>query len=251
MTGYNRKQKTVLPRWRLTMFVLLVVPVSGAWWFIDQEEQTVLPVENVKIEGMITNLSPEDMRNRITAVLHGGYFTVDLNAIRNTLLEMPWVQEVSVRRQWPLGLHIKVQEKKAVAYWGGNALISDRAELFIPEKINQHLPLPKLEGPENLHNKVAGFYSELHSRLSPAGIEIRRLSLDKRRAWNIKLANDVEIKLGRADVANRLARLISVITMKGVLDMSNIEVIDLRYPNGFAMRLKNREAKTSASVTEV
>jgi cell division protein FtsQ len=72
---------------------------------------------------------------------------------------------------------------------------------------------------------------------------IKRLVLDERRSWEMQLSNNVIVKLGRENTENRLARFIKVFNLENTLDMKNIESMDLRYPNGFAVRMKTTQIR--------
>lgn len=245
----NRKQRSiVLPV--VFMTSLLFILMFSGWRLAESGFKDIVPIENVEIEGAYENISLNDLRGKVVSVLEGGYFTVDLEVIRNALLELPWVEDASVRRQWPAGLHIKVIEKQAIAYWGDAAMLSDRGELFSPLVIEGNKALPKLRGPEGLHKKVWDFLMQANEEFSEIGLEINQLALDERRAWTLVIANkgitqEVVVKLGREDTVNRLDRFVRVFSDNTTLDLNNIAVIDMRYPNGFAMRKKDKEVKLS------
>lgn len=249
MSKARQRKSIILPVVFITsiMFALMFI----GWHLAESGFKDIVPIENVEIESAYENVSLIAIREKVVSVLEGGYFTVDLEVIRLALLELPWVEDASIRRQWPSGLHIKVIEKQAVAYWGENAFLSDRGEVFTPSTIEHNKAMPKLNGPEGLHNKVWGFLSEVSENFDKMGFEIKRLALDERRAWTLTIANkeimdDVIIKLGREDTVSRLSRFINVFSNNIAIDMSTIVVIDMRYPNGFAMRKKNTEEKISA-----
>ncbi|MCK5263651.1 MAG: cell division protein FtsQ/DivIB, partial [Gammaproteobacteria bacterium] len=81
------------------------------------------------------------------------------------------------------------------------------------------------------------------------------LNLDDRRAWSFhfssqKVMNEIEVKLGRDHAEDRLARFVRVFSNIDKFNLKNTAVIDLRYPNGFAMRIKNNIATKHVLVTE-
>jgi cell division protein FtsQ len=249
MMSNEKKRSIVLPV--VFMTSLLFILMFSGWHLAESGFKDIVPIENVEIEGFYENISLNDLRDKVVSVLEGGYFTVDLEVVRNALLDLPWVEDASVRRQWPAGLHIKVIEKQAVAYWGENTMLSNRGELFTPLMIVKNKPLPKLHGPEGLHKKVWDFLMEANNGFNEIGLEINRLALDERRAWTLVIANrgitqEVVVRLGREDTANRLDRFVRVFADDTILDLNDIAVIDMRYPNGFAMRKKNKDVKLSA-----
>lgn len=223
----------------ITRWLLVAVVLGVAVYLVRPGFNDLMPVENVRIDSTFKHLSLSSLRTQVVDVLSGGYFTVDIDLIRNTLLELPWVEEVSVRRQWPSGLHIRVIEKNAVAYWGGKALLSDQGEVFKPDTIDRNQALPHLEGPEGLHKVVWSFMREVSQSIEPMGLVVNSVSLDERRSWSLGVTNEsiqrnIEVRLGRKDTQARLARFIRVFSYYPV-KISSAAYIDLRYPNGFAM----------------
>ena len=258
---HRNRKGFVLPKFgqiKNVMVVAIFVALVTGWQFIKPEFNGLMPIENVRIESAFKNLPLIALRQQVLSVLSGGYFTVDIDAIRNRLLELPWVEDVSVRRQWPSGLHIRVVEKRAVAFWGKESLLSDRGELFMPVSVDRDQQLPQLEGPEGFHQKVWAFLQEINRNIKSMDVEVKRLALDERRAWELNISNnnfnkDIEIRLGRTNIEHRLARFVHIFS-NSTAELGEIGFIDLRYPNGFAIRLRDgleNGGKTSVKTTEV
>jgi cell division protein FtsQ len=204
--------------------LLIIIPVVFAllmtgWqlpeWLGEYSFNKIAPIEKVEIEGEFKNISHDVFRDQVVAVIDGGYFSLDLDAMRTALISLPWVDDVSVRRQWPSSLHIKVTEKRAVAYWNNDAMISDRGDVFKPEMISHQLLLPQLNGPEGLHNKMWMFLTAINKDFSAMGFEVVDLNLDDRRAWSFHFlsrneVDKIEVKLGRDHAENRLVRFVRV-----------------------------------------
>ena len=109
--------------------------------------------------------------------------------------------------------------------WDERGLLNVRGELFVEQA--QHLPaeLPRLAGPAGQFAAVAKRYLEVRERLIPVGLDVRTVELDARGAWNLKLTNGVDVRLGRRDViAGRAA---------------DIDYVDMRYSNGFTVGWKD------------
>lgn len=224
----------------LSMLVALIIAVR---YSTLEFQQTVLPLQEISIDGDFQHMPLAQLQQTIKQNLQGGYFTVDLRRIRQAVLQLPWVEDVSVRRKWPSGLHVEVEEKTAIAYWGESALLSDRGEVFAPEKITRDMALPTLVGPEGLHTTVWQFMTELYDEFVLMGLQIDRLVLDQRRAWQLHLSNGVLVRLGRNETRSRLARFKKVFALHNAPDMKLTSTIDMRYPNGFAILMNKKEDK--------
>jgi cell division protein FtsQ len=232
-------------RWYLPL-VLVVLVVAG-WQLYKHIPAEIMPIDNVKIEGTFVHLSKEDIQLQLKQVLTGDYFTADIEAVRTSLLSLPWVQDATIRRQWPSTLQIRIVERQAVAYWSDDSLLSDTGELFRPEHISKEMQIPVINGPEGLHHKVWGFLVSLHTELSALGLDVNKLELDERRSWSMLLSNGVVLQLGRNDTQRRMQRFVKVFSMQNAPKLDDIKYIDLRYPNGFAMKNKTSQEKESGA----
>ena len=74
--------------------------------------------------------------------------------------------------------------------------------------------------------------------MSGLGLDVNKLELDERRSWSMLLSNGVELQLGRNDTERRIERFVKVFSMRNAPNIDDIKYIDLRYPNGFAMKAK-------------
>ena len=227
--------------------------------FIKEVEiPTVLPIEEVAVTGAFSFLDRSKVESMVKNNINGGYFTVDLNSIRESLMQLPWVKNVSLRRQWPANLEVIIAEQTPIAYWNLDGYINDAGEVFKPEKIDNKLKLPKLNGPEGHHNNVWKFMNVLYQEMALLEFEVVRLDLDERRSWQMVVSenkntegdnadgvmNFIDVKLGRFETEKRLKRFVRILPSLAVghgsasnaLTNKNIKVIDMRYPNGFAVQ---------------
>ncbi|UCB54306.1 MAG: cell division protein FtsQ/DivIB [Thiotrichales bacterium] len=253
--GARRKQRKQniginLRRWSRPL--LLLVVVAGTGLLLDRLPDEWMPIKNVQIEGTFAHLSRSDIQQQLTQELMGDYFTADIEKVRASLLTLPWVEDASIRRQWPSTLRIRIIERQAVAYWSDDALLSDKGDVFKPEQIDRAMQIPTISGPEGLHHKVWAFLVELHTDLSGLGLGVDKLVLDERRSWSMLLSNGVELRLGRNETERRIQRFVRVFSMQNAPKIDDIKYIDLRYPNGFAMKNKALPEKANkAGLTNV
>lgn len=244
----------------------------------DIELPVLLPVTDVEVSGELNFLDRKQLESIVKDNVTGGYFTVDLTSIHEKLAQQPWVNDVSLRRKWPASLYVTVSEHEPVAYWNDDGYINESGEVFKPGKIDKGLALPKLSGPDGRHNNVWKFMNVLYQEMALLEYEVVRLDLDERRAWQLVItANErenlqqdlqkdlkqeastidmglINVKLGRFETEKRLRRFVRILpALTGadgrLRDLQNedatgghegngIKVIDMRYPNGFAVQIK-------------
>ena len=132
-----------------------------------------------------------------------------------------------------------IEEHQALARWGTIALVNTHGELFHAASGSE---LPMFYGPGDGVIEVASHFGEFNEILKKANLEIAKLELTPRRAWQITTTNGMVVELGRVEMQPRLEKFVSVYsrTIAG-LNMK-VTYADLRYPNGFAVR-RPAEAK--------
>lgn len=179
-----------------------------------------------------------------TSALHrirGNFFTVDLDAVRLGFESVPWVRKATVRRIWPDRLAVTLEEHRPLALWGDGRLLNTFGELYAVNlaEAEEQGPLPELAGPPGSERAVLERFGEVARWVSPLGRFPVALSLSPRYAWSARLDDGTTLLLGREEglpVEARVRRWAAVYPrVRARLD-GQPEVVDLRYPNGFAVR---------------
>jgi cell division protein FtsQ len=172
--------------------------------------------------------------------LAGTFFTMDLARARSTLKNVPWVRDVALRRQWPHRLVVTVEEFEPLARWNEGALVSRQGEVFTADAVDD---LPQFEGPDGRATEVAARYAAWSEALQPLSLELTRVRMSARGGWQLKAKGPdgpLMIELGREEPDARLARFVAAHGRTlGALARSGtrVETVDLRYRNGFAVRV--------------
>jgi cell division protein FtsQ len=194
------------------------------------------PIEKIAIEGRFQRVSPLDVEKAVRSVSRDqGLVAIDLDQVGEAVRRLSWVDTVSVRRSWPRGLAVFVIEQVPVARWGVSGLLNTRGELFVNDA--RHVPqeLPQLVGPPGSERDVTARYLAVQGRLVEAGMRLSSARLDPRGAWEIRLDNGVTLRLGRRQVDERFDRFMNAASRLVAVRASDIDYIDLRYTNGFAV----------------
>lgn len=225
---------------RLLGVAMLVVIVAASAALVGHwlGRPETLPIQRVQVEGEFRYLAREDLYAAIGDLTSGGFFNVDVRAVKQAAESLPWVHRVSVRRQWPDSLRIDIREQQPLAYWGQQQMVNVDGELFQPEASAMEAPLPRFNGPQGSSTVMVARYRVLATALSVVGLGIAELQLNERRAWAAQLDNGVRLLLGRSLNDTQLQRFISAYPRALAENTGRMDSVDLRYSNGFAVRWK-------------
>lgn len=207
------------------------------------------PLRELTIEGKLENITRIELEDAARPRLNGNFFAVRPSDVRAGLEGLAWVRRADVRRVWPDRLAVALEEHKALAHWGDDALVNTHGERFIGRS---DALLPLFAGPAGTERLVTERYRVFARALAPLGADVRQLVLTPRYAWQIRLSNGLEIVLGREGtrdrVEARLARFVESYPSTLGRITGKHAYVDLRYPNGYALRVPgvDREARKSA-----
>jgi len=216
----------------LAGLAILGACVGALYWMLLPQH---FPLTRIDLKGNLERTGKAQLEAALPPI-SGNFFAADLAEVRASVERLPWVRHVAVRRVWPGRLEISIEEHVALARWGTgdemSALVNTHGERFAA-KTDQALPL--FIGPAGTQAEVARRYARFNEIVAPLGTRIERVALSARHAWQLRLANGLHLALGRdADLAeNRLRRFVEVYP---TVNNKN-EYVDLRYPNGFAVRV--------------
>ncbi|QLG89442.1 FtsQ-type POTRA domain-containing protein [Chitinibacter bivalviorum] len=194
----------------------------------------LFPIKRIKVDGDLAHTTREQLQYVIKNELKGTFFTLNLDKTRQDFEKLPWVRRVEVRRRWPDRLEVNIEEHKAIARWGSSALLNQHGEQFDAAS-NEMLPI--LEGPEGTERVMLEGFLRLKEIIVPLGRTPTHLWLSDRRAWRFELDKQLIVEVGRDEPIERVDRFVKAYPNSLALLQQQFEYVDLRYPNGFAVRL--------------
>ncbi|MGV7234680.1 MAG: cell division protein FtsQ/DivIB [Nitrosomonadaceae bacterium] len=186
-----------------------------------------------KTDGRFKYITREQINSLISSQIAGSFFTVELDTISNTFEKLPWVRAASVRRHWPHGLEVRLEEHVVLARRGSSELINIYGEVFTATTNKR---LPEFTGPVERSYEVSQQYVIFRKLLQPLQKNIVQLDFSPRRAWRIHMEDGVVLELGREQVETRLGLYVLAHDHIASQFKEQVTYVDLRYPNGFSVR---------------
>jgi cell division protein FtsQ len=197
-----------------------------------------LPIKYIRTEGVFKYLVQDEIKDALQPLVKTGFFDVDVQVIHAAVTGLPWVESATVRRVWPDTIDIKVRERKPFVRWGEKSLMSENGIVFIPRSTEPFEDLMILTGPDQQQVKVLEIMKGVKTALADQSFEIAEFTINNRWAWKIKLANGLKIQLGRTEQLKKLQRFLKTLNVLQQEQIDAMEVVDLRYPNGYAVSWK-------------
>ncbi|MCU7904639.1 MAG: FtsQ-type POTRA domain-containing protein [Candidatus Thiodiazotropha sp. (ex Epidulcina cf. delphinae)] len=221
-----------------TLPLLLTVLTAGllGWGVLMLQDAAVMPVRVVGVDGEIRFLQRDRLEKAVAQAVNGSFFSLDLKRMRQRIEQLPWVESVSIRRVWPDTLRVKVVEQEPLAYWGEDAMVSQRGEVFTPEVLPQLPGLVTLSGKTGSAGNISRDYLRMRTLLGTVGLGLTHVWVDARQAWRLKTGDGLLLQLGRREVMPRLTRFVQLYPYLITQTGRKPERVDLRYTNGFTVR---------------
>lgn len=243
----------------LLLLALLLLVLGGLVWTsqrpmftlkrIQIEAAGATPLRHVNVATVRAAAVPRMLRNT-----HGNFFSVDLEAVRLAFESVAWVRRAHVRRAWPDRLIVGIEEHQILGTWDEGRLISRYGELFTAnlDEAEADGQLPALSGPAGSEREVAERYGWFQQSFAPLGLIPEGVTLSARYAWTVRLDNGSEsgltVELGRErdtkTLSERVERLIAAYPLV-TARWPKLHYVDLRYPNGFALRAEGLKFTSS------
>lgn len=227
----------------LGLLVLSLI-TSGVWWVA---QRPVFTLKVIRIDGVgekeLRHVNASTVRTKALPRIRGNFFTADLDAVRIAFEAVPWVRAASVRREWPNQLIVTLEEHEPLGTWGDDGrLLSAKGDVFTANlaEAEEDGALAEFAGPEGSEKEVVARYLDLRAWFATVGLEPQAVQLSSRYAWTVKLDNGMTVELGREQssttLKDRVDRLVGIYPQLAARLQNGIESVDMRYPNGFALK---------------
>lgn len=233
----------------LTVIAAAFLTWAGAGWVA---RAPLFGIREVVVTTPLKRASAAHLDSVIRGELSGTFFTMDLDAARESISHVPWVRAVALRRQWPHRLEIAIDEHQPLARWNDNGLVDTQGDVFVASYAGD---LPQFDGPDGQSQAMAQRYRQWGALLAPLALRVTGLTLSPRGGWQILAqgdGGDLTMHVGRDDVDARMARFIAaygrtlaVLTRDG----RHVDRVDLRYRNGFAAHVPGFREKPARRVS--
>ena len=249
----DRMQK--LSRFLLRCFVVMMVFGVLVWL----SQRPVFALKQIQIEPVVgqtlKHINKSLVKQQVLETVQGNFFSVRLEDVKRGFESMPWVRHANVRRVWPNGLIVSIEEQRPFGTWGGavsHELINNHGEVFAGRvsEVSDDVRLIDFHGPEDAGREVMSLYEKANNWFKPWGAEVTSLALTERYAWHIKLSNGMKVEFGRDEESSdktlteeRVARLFKYWPQVQEKWSNRIDAVDLRYANGFAVHLAAASVK--------
>ena len=233
---------TVVTRGLVVVFVLLCLGAVGTW--IARHPAWTL--KGIRVQGDLGHQNAVGLRAQLATPLRkleGSFLTLDLQQVRQMFEAVPWVRQARVQREFPNRLRVTLEEHEAVAWWGQSGsgqLVSRLGEVFEASP-DEGDGLPELAGPTDQAPQVWALYKSLSEELARLDRTLVRLELNERGSWRAELDNGARLELGRGsrdDLLERTRRFTTTVGQLAQRYPGALQSVDLRYPNGYALRVQ-------------
>lgn len=212
----------------------------------------LFPLREILVTHELREIRRSELESAFTGLLRGNFFTIKVEDLRHSLEQLPWVRRAEVRRQWPSRIEVSIEEHLPVAFWGQatGQLVNSYGEVFTAAlSAPPPVSMPLLIGPSGLASEVLNHYQQAEEILKPVGRIPHALSVSPRLAVQLRLDDGMIIELGReqpkAPVSERLLRFVEYYPSVLSATRQRPSVVDMRYPNGFALRVAAAPATES------
>jgi len=222
-------------------------------------QRPVFVLRQVVIEPVVgqtlKHINKPVVKQQVLETVQGNFFSVRLEDVKRGFESMPWVRHANVRRVWPNGLIVSIEEQKPFGTWGGadsHILMNIHGELFAGRisDVGDGIQLIDFNGPEDASKEVMRLYEKANAWFKPWDAEVKNLTLSERYAWHVKLSNGMKVEFGRDEESSdktltedRVARLFKYWPQVQERWANRVDAIDLRYANGFVVHLASAGLK--------
>ena len=165
------------------------------------------PINEIGIKGEYENINKNQIDLIKNKFIKKNFFGLSLKETRAAFKKLPWIRDVSIRRDWnKFGLLVEIESHKPIARWSNRGLVNSYGEIF-HAAYEDNLPL--FLGPDEFVDEMTVKYNQINKILKKELMQIGTISLSNRLSWEIYTNNNIRIFLGKED--NNIVRKLNLL----------------------------------------
>jgi len=246
------KLMTLATRAMAVLLAVLVLAALATWAL----RHPAWMVRAITVQGDVVHQNAVTFRAQLASQmknsLSGSFLMLDLQQVRSLFEAVPWVRRAVVQRDFPNRLKVTIEEHQAVAWWGESGsgrLVNQLGEVFEASP-DEGEELPELTGPDHESAQVWALFQSLRTEFARLEMGVARLQLNERGSWSADLDSGAHIELGRGtpdELLARVQRFTATLSQLTARYPGALQSVDLRYPNGYALRVRGVSTVTEDS----
>ena len=192
-------------------------------------------LREVRVEGR-GETAVADILSAVRANRGDPILGIDIDAVRQRLEDLPWIETASVERRFPDQLIVAVTEREPMALWQRNQklfLVSRDGSVIETANLGKYAKLLIIVGDEA--PKKAQDLFDILAQEPDLRTHVTAAVLVGKRRWNIRMDNDVDVKLPEDGALEAWRHFADLNRQDNLLD-KDVTVVDLRQADRVVVR---------------
>ncbi len=220
-------------------FLLIIIMGVALWWGITKN--SYFAIQKVDVVGDLKQLTLSQIIKASQVNLGSNLFGISLNKIEENVLQEPWVEQVSVRRQAPSTLWIYVKEQIPTALLLTDKLyfVSDKGVAFkeVEQEACRDLPVFTGFAKKDSLNDALKFLHFLEGSSDFDLFGLSEIHYNEATGFSlVTLMGPMEVRFGKEGFEAKLNRLKNIWTQAGK-KLGSVKGIDLDYSDKAFVKL--------------
>jgi cell division protein FtsQ len=214
--------------------------------FLGYTARSGLALQEVRVQGR-GETAIADILTAVHANRGDPILGIDIDAVRERLEDLPWIVKAGVERQFPDRLIVSVTEAEPMALWQRNQklfLVSRGGDVIETANIAKYANLLIVVGEDA--PKQAQTLFDILAQTPDLRPRVTAAVLVGKRRWNIRMDNDVDVKLPEDGAAAAWKRFADLNKQNDLLS-KDISVVDMRQPDRVVVRQAHPTLPTQAN----
>lgn len=194
-----------------------------------------LSLQTVEVHGR-SETRQADIVGALGAPRGAPLLALDIDAMRERLIALPWIVSADIERRYPDRLLVTVAEAEPMALWQRNQklfLVSRAGKVIETADLARYSKLLVIVGDSAPSHAEALF--DLLAREPQLRERVTAAVFVGKRRWNLRFDNGVDVKLPEEDPAAAWSRLAALQRQHGILE-KDVRIVDLRLPDQVVVR---------------